>query len=278
MAGPAHGTTGGPRNGRLAGKVAIVMGGGQTTGETIGNGRASAIVYAREGASVLVVDREIESAQDTCDAIRAEGGIAEPAPADATASQDCERIAALCVEHFGTPDILHNNVGIGVDDNGLTSISEHAWDMIIGVNLKSVLMPCKHVLPLMRERGSGVIINISSVAAIATTRMVAYKASKAGVNAMTQQLAMTNARFGIRVNAIMPGLMDTPMAIEGFSGARGITRDELRAERNARVPLNQQMGTGWDIANAAAFLASDDARFITGVLLPVDGGQSVRIG
>ncbi len=130
----------------------------------------------------------------------------------------------------------------------------------------------------MREAGYGSIINISSVAAISTVGMIAYKTSKAGVNAMTQQLALANARFGVRVNAIMPGLMDTPMAIEGFSAAKGMSRDAVREQRDRRVPLRRQMGTGWDVANASVFLASDAARFVTGVLLPVDGGQSARVG
>jgi NAD(P)-dependent dehydrogenase (short-subunit alcohol dehydrogenase family) len=146
------------------------------------------------------------------------------------------------------------------------------------VNLKSVFLTCKHVLPVMREQGSGVITNISSVAAVCSVGIVAYKTSKAGVNAFTHSLAIGNARYGIRVNAIMPGLMNTPMAIEGISAARGIDRELLIEQRDAQVPLGGKMGTAWDIANAGLFLASDEARFITGVILPVDGGQSARIG
>lgn len=263
---------------RLANKIAIVVGGGQTAGETIGNGRASALTYAREGAMVVVVDRDLAAAEDTCHAILEEGGSAIAVAADATNSEDCASFVDACRSAFGVPDILHNNVGIGVNDRGLTSIAEDDWDAIMAVNLKSVLMPCKQVVPVMRDAGRGAIVNISSIAAISSTPMVAYKASKAGVNAMTQQLALANARFGIRVNCIMPGLMDTPMAIEGFSAAGGVSREELRSRRDSRVPLKQKMGTGWDVANAALFLVSDDARFVTGVLLPVDGGQSARVG
>lgn len=146
------------------------------------------------------------------------------------------------------------------------------------VNLKSVFLTCKHVLPVMREQRSGSIINISSVAAVCSVGMLAYKTSKAGVNALTHSLAMGNARYGTRVNAIMPGLMNTPMAIEGISRARGIPKEQLIQERDAQVPLGGKMGTAWDVAYAALFLASDEAKFVTGVLLPVDGGQSARIG
>lgn len=263
---------------RLKGKIAIVMGGGQTPGETIGNGRASAILYAREGAKVLVVDRRLDSAEDTCQMITQEGGTAAAFAADAIKSDDCQKMAEACVQRFGRIDILHNNVGIGDNDGGLNQLTEEAWDRILAVNMKSVIMPCKHVIPLMRGQGSGAILNISSIAAVCNVGILAYKTSKAGVNAITNQLALSNAKYGIRVNCIMPGLMDTPMAIEGISKARGITKEKLRAERDAQVPLSARMGTGWDIAHAALFLNSDEAKFITGVILPVDGGQSARIG
>ena len=146
------------------------------------------------------------------------------------------------------------------------------------VNLKGMYLTCKHVLPPMMARGSGAVINISSIASIMATGAVAYKASKAGVNALTQGLAIEAAPHGVRVNAILPGLMDTPMAIDGRMKAYGQSREEVSAPRNARVPLKGGMGTGWDVAHAAVFLASEEARFITGVLLPVDGGQLARIG
>ncbi len=263
---------------RLRDKVTIVVGAGQTPGETIGNGRATAIVYAREGARVLLVDRRLESAEQTRELIEKEGGQAVAVEADVTREEDCRELARSCVERFGRIDVLHNNVGIGDRDASVTRIAEEDWDRIFAVNLKSVLLACKHVLPVMREQQSGCILNISSVAAIAPHPAAAYKTSKAAVNAITQQMAMANARYGIRVNAIMPGLMNTPMAIEGISRARRISRDQLRAERDAMVPLRGKMGTGWDVAFASLFLVSDEANFITGVILPVDGGTSARVG
>ncbi|HXG17969.1 MAG TPA: SDR family oxidoreductase [Methylomirabilota bacterium] len=263
---------------RLKGKIAIVVGAGQTPGDTIGNGRASAILYAREGAKVIVVDRRLDSAEETCQMIAKEGGEAIAFQADAIKSDDCQKMAETCVQRFGRIDILHNNVGIGDNDGGLNQVTEEAWDRIMAVNMKSVIMPCKHVIPIMRGQRSGAILNISSIAAVCNVGILAYKTSKAGVNAITNQLALSNAKYGIRVNCIMPGLMDTPMAIEGISRARGIAKEQLRKERDAMVPLLAKMGTGWDIAYAALFLNSDEAKFITGVILPVDGGQSAKIG
>lgn len=265
-------------NGRLANKVAIVVGGGQTPGETIGNGRATAILFAREGAKVLVVDRSLASAQETVAMIEKEGGAAKAHEADATQEPACAALIARCVELHGRVDVLHNNVGIGGGDAGPAHLEEEAWDEILQVNLKSVILPCKHVLPVMRRQRAGSIVNVSSIAAVCATPIVAYKASKAGVNAYTQSLAVGNAKHGIRANVIMPGLMNTPMAIEGISQALGVDRDALIRQRDAQVPLLGKMGTAWDVAYAALFLASDEARFITGVALAVDGGQSARVG
>ena len=265
-------------SGRLEGRVAVVVGAGQTPGDTLGNGRATAILFAREGARVLAVDRRLDSAAETVARIEAEGGIAHALEADATREADCRTMVTEVLDRFETIDILHNNVGIGDGDAGPAHLEEADWDRILSVNLKSVVLPCKHVLPVMRARKRGSIINISSIAAICSTPQVAYKVSKAGINAYTQSLALGNARHGIRANVIMPGLMETPMAIEGISRATGMAKSELIAQRNAQVPLGGQMGTAWDIAHAALFLASDEARFITGVALPVDGGQSARVG
>jgi NAD(P)-dependent dehydrogenase (short-subunit alcohol dehydrogenase family) len=265
-------------SGRLEGKVAVVVGAGQTPGDTIGNGRATAILFAREGARVLAVDHRLDSAQETVALIRGEGGEAEAFAADATQESDCEAFLADAVKRWGRVDVLHNNVGIGGGDSGPAHLSEEAWDRILEVNLKSVILPCKHVLPIMRAQGSGAIINISSIAAVCATPIVAYKASKAAINAYTQSLALGNAKHGIRANVIMPGLMNTPMAIEGISQALGVPKDDLVRARDAQVPLLGKMGTAWDVAHAALFLASDEAGFITGVSLAVDGGQSARIG
>ena len=265
-------------SGRLQGRVAMVVGAGQTPGEGIGNGRAVSLLFAREGARVLAIDCDLSSAQQTAEMIAAEGGECSPVEGDATREDHCDRFTRQCLEAFGRVDILHNNVGIGGGDAGPAHVTEEAWDHILSVNLKSVVFPCKAVLPLMREQASGVITNISSIAAVCSTGIVAYKTSKAGVNAYTQSLAIGNAKYGIRANVIMPGLMNTPMAVDGISAARGVPRDELIQLRDAQVPLGAKMGTAWDVAYAALFLASDEARFITGVALPVDGGQSARIG
>lgn len=273
MSGPGQ-----PREPRLAGKVAVVMGGGQTPGDTIGNGRATAVLFAREGARVFVVDRRRAAAEETVAQIRDEGGTAWAVEADATREPDCAALFARCVDEQGRVDVLHNNVGIGGGDAGPAHVDLEAWDHILHVNLKSVIVPCKHVLPVMRRQGGGAIVNVSSIAAVCATPIVAYKASKAGVNAYTQSLAVGNAKHGIRANVIMPGLMNTPMAIEGIAAATGVDKAKLVAMRDAQVPLGGRMGTAWDVAYAALFLASDEARFITGVALAVDGGQSARIG
>lgn len=264
---------------RLAGKTAIVVGAGQTPGDTIGNGRATAILFAREGAQVLLVDRDAASAHETKAMIDREGGQATVCEADVTSEPACQAIAETCLAAYGRIDVLHNNVGIGAGDDELSRVTVEAWDEILRVNLKSAFLTCKHVLPVMRRQESGAITNVSSLAAVAAaTELTAYKVSKAGINAMTLAVAMANARYGIRVNAIMPGLIETPMAIEGHARRLGITKEELIRARNERVPLRGKMGTAWDVAHAALFLASDEARFITGVVLPVDGGQSARIG
>ncbi len=263
---------------RLENKVAIVAGAGQTPGDTIGNGRATAILFAREGARVLLVDRNLGSAKDTHAMIREEGGVAWPFEADITREEDCQKLVAACIERYGRIDILQNNCGVSEGDAPVTEILEEDWDRILTLNLKGPVLTTKHVLPEMRRQQAGVITNISSVAAIAGQTTVAYKASKAGLNALTQSIALGNARYGIRANAIMPGLMDTPMAIERRAREQNVSTDEIRAARDARVPLGGKMGTGWDTAYASLFLASDEARFITGVMLPVDGGSSARVG
>ncbi len=263
--------------GRLTGKVAIVVGAGQTPGETIGNGRATAIRFAEEDARVLVVDRNRASAEETLRMLEQRGGEGSVFQADVTEEAQCAALASECVRRYGRIDVLHNNVGIGRGDRGAVSMTEDVWDQIFATNVKAIMLACKQVLPVMREQRSGVITNISSIAAICSVGLVAYKSSKAALNAYTHALATGNAEFGIRANVIMPGLMNTPMAIEGYVAA-GRDRQALIRRRDAQVPLGGKMGTAWDVANAALFLASDEARFITGVCLPVDGGQSARIG
>lgn len=263
---------------RLEDKVAIVVGAGQTPGDTIGNGRATSILFAREGARVVLVDHNLESALETQAMIEAEGGACFSFQADVTREDDCRGFVQAAIEAYGRIDVLHNNVGIGGGDDEILSLTEAAWDRIMSVNLKGMFLSSRSVLPVMREQRAGSIINISSIAAVCSTGIVAYKTSKAGVNALTQQIALENAKYNVRANAIMPGLMNTPMAIEGISKARGVPKEDLIRQRDASVPLGGKMGTAWDVAYAALFLASDEAKFITGVVLPVDGGQSARIG
>ncbi len=262
---------------RLAGKTAIIVGAGQTPGETIGNGRAMAILFARESANVMCVDRRLDSAEETVKMITDEGGQAFAFEADVTQSIDCAAIAREAVVRLKRIDILVNNVGTGRGDAPPHAIEEEAWDRIMDINLKSMAMTIRHVLPIMRGQKSGAILNISSLAAIAGHHMVTYEVSKMAVNRLSTVVASGNAKHGVRCNVIMPGLLDTPMAITGSTAATGKPADTLRAERNARVPMGH-MGSAWDTAYAALFLCSDEARFITGAILPVDGGTSVTIG
>jgi NAD(P)-dependent dehydrogenase (short-subunit alcohol dehydrogenase family) len=265
---------------RLDGRVALLVGGGQTPGQTTGNGRASAITYARAGARVLVADRSRDAAEETVREIIGEGGEAVAFEADVTKEQDIRAMIAAATSTWGQLDILHNNVGVSVagGDAEISEIESNAFDSIMAINLRSMVLACKHALPVMREQQAGNIINISSTAAHETYPWVTYKASKAGMKAVTEQVALQNAPYGIRVNCIQPGLMNTPMAVDARMDAWNMSREEVVAMRDAKVPLGNRMGTAWDVANAALFLVSDQARFITGVTLMVDGGAHCRIG
>jgi len=263
---------------RLDEKIAIVVGAGQQPGDTIGNGRAISILFAREGAKVMLVDKNFDAAKETKSMIEKEGGESLVFKADITREDNCRRIAEKCVEVYGRVDILVNNVGTGTGDRKLVDLSEDIWNKIFDVNLKGMFFTCKYILPVMEKQESGSIINISSAAAVSAVRYVAYKISKSGVNSLTHQLAMKYAKNGIRVNAIMPGLMNTPMAIEGIARNTGRSKEEIIRSRNKMVPLKGGMGDAWDTAYAALFLASDEAKFITSVILPVDGGQISKIG
>jgi NAD(P)-dependent dehydrogenase (short-subunit alcohol dehydrogenase family) len=264
--------------GRLEAKIAIVVGAGQTPGETIGNGHAAALLFAREGASVLCVDRLAERAASTVAEIEGEGAAAFSFTADISRMEDCAALVQAAVDRWGRVDVLLNNAGIGGGDAPAHRIEAKAWERILAVNLSGMLWTIKAALPVMRAQQSGAIVNISSLASIAGGNQIAYEVSKAGVNRLTTSVAQSNARHGIRCNAIAPGLMDTPMAVSGIATATGRAVAEVRAERDARVPLGGRMGTAWDTAYAALFLASDEAKFITGAVLPVDGGMGVRIG
>lgn len=264
--------------GRLQGKIAVVVGAGQTPGETVGNGRAMAMLFAREGASVLCVDRVGERAHETVELIVEQGGVASSLAADIVKGADCAKIVEEAKSRYGRLDILVNNVGIGGGDAPAHRLEETAFDRILSVNLKGMWLTIKAALPAMREQGGGAIVNISSLAARAGGIQLAYEVSKAGVNRLTTSVAQSNARYGVRCNAVMMGYMDTPMAVSGIASATGRPTSEVRAERDARVPLGGKMGDGWDTAYAALFLASDEAKFISGAILPVDGGMGIRIG
>jgi NAD(P)-dependent dehydrogenase (short-subunit alcohol dehydrogenase family) len=263
--------------GFLEGKTAIVVGAGQTPGETIGNGRAISILFARAGAKLLCVDRELTRAQETVDAIAGEGGQASALAADITRAADCDAIIATALSDWDGIDILVNNVGIfGMGDGPAHALTEEAYDRIMDVNVKGMWRTIAAALPSMRERRRGSIVNISSLASLFGGHQLAYEISKAAVNRMTNSIANANAGRGIRCNAVVPGAMDTPIAIVGLSAMSGKDPAQIRAERDARVPLGK-MGTAWDTAHAALFLASDAAGFITGAILPVDGGAGIRI-
>jgi NAD(P)-dependent dehydrogenase (short-subunit alcohol dehydrogenase family) len=272
------------RGGRLAGKVAIVTGAGQTAGEAIGNGRATAITFAREGARVALLDRDRAAAEDTAGDIDAAGGEAAVIEGDVSIEDDCRAAIAACVERFGGLDIVHHNVGVGLGDGWCEDIDLGAWERIMRVNAGGALMIAKAALPVMRQQGHGVITNVSSIAALVagvartSNPPHAYKMSKAALNALTLSLAQSYAQHGIRVNAILPGLIDTPMGVDAVARQFGVPRERYAAMRDKSVPLKGGMGSAWDVAHAALFLASDEARFITGALLAVDGGQSTRVG
>ena len=267
---------------RLAGKTAIVVGAGQTPGETIGNGRAMAMLFAREGADVMCVDRDLARADDTVAAITTEGGKAWSHAADITRADAVAGIFDAALARWPAIDILVNNVGIGITgaeaDGPPHKASEAAFDTTLDVNLKGMWLTIKAAIPIMRARGGGSIVNISSLASVAGDTAIAYMVSKAAVNRLTLAVASSNAAYGVRCNAILPGLMDTPMAISATAAATSASAAQARAARDARVPLKGGMGDAGDTAFAALFLASDEAKYITGALLPVDGGFTTRVG
>lgn len=251
---------------RLAHKVAIVTGGG-SRGPGIGNGRAAAILFAREGARVVLVDVVAEWGEQTRSMIVAEGGEAFVVAADVTRDEDCARAVTSAVERYGGIDILQNNVGIG-GAGTVVDVSGDEWDRVMQVNVKSMMLMSKHVIPVMAAGGGGAIVNISSVSSIRPRGLTPYSASKGAVNALTQAMAVDHAPQGIRVNCILPGPVYTPMVATG-----GMTPAQRELRKRAS-PLGVE-GTGWDIGWAAVFLASEEARWITGQLLCVDGGMTV---
>jgi len=261
---------------RLDNKIALVFGAG-SSGDGWSNGKAAAVAYARAGARVVAVDRNLQAAQETASCIQSENGQSIAVCADITDSESVQAAVARTVQHWGRIDILHNNVGMTLM-GGPVEITEEDWQRALDINLGSIYRTAKATLPHMLEQGSGVIINISSLASIrwAGYPYFAYYAAKAAVNQATVALALQYARRGIRANAILPGLIDTPLIYREISGQYESV-EAMRAARNQAVPTGR-MGSAWDIANAAVFLASEQAGFINGVCLPVDGGQSCAVG
>jgi NAD(P)-dependent dehydrogenase (short-subunit alcohol dehydrogenase family) len=256
--------------GRVEGRTAMVFGAG-SVGEGWGNGKASAVLYAREGAAVVCIDRDPDAAEETRRLIEGEGGRAIAVEADVTDLEQVRAAVAAVLDWTGRIDILHNNVGINIP-GGVVDQTEADWDRVMDVNLKGMFFTCKCVLPVMERQEAGAIVNISSLAAIRWLHFnyISYYASKAAINSMTRAIAMQYAAKGIRANTILPGLMDTPHIYHAMSGHYS-DREAMRAERAAIAPM-QRMGSAWDIAHAALFLASDEARYITGIELCVDGG------
>ncbi len=262
--------------GRLAGKVAMVVGAG-SSGHGWGNGKATAVLFAREGAQLFCVDINLAAAEETAGIIRGEGGTAEAFRADVARAGDVEAMVARCLEVFGRVDVLDNNVGI-VEVGGPVETSEEGWDRVIDVNLKSMFLTCKHVLPVMQRQGGGVIVNIASIAGIRDTGVpyISYSTSKGAVIPFTRSIALQYAKQGIRANAILPGLMNTPMIVEPLKDAyaQGDVEEMIR-KRDAQCPTGR-MGDAWDVAYAALFLACDESKYITGTQLVVDGGITAK--
>jgi NAD(P)-dependent dehydrogenase (short-subunit alcohol dehydrogenase family) len=256
--------------GRLSGKVAIVTG-AAAQAEGVGNGSAVAMLFAREGASVVLVNRSLERAKLLEQTIRSEGGEAAAFAADVTQPEATEAMAAFAVEHYGRLDVLHNNVGVGASGNTVTG-SLDDWNRLLQTNLTSAMLCCRACIPRMRDGGGGSIINVSSSAGMlglsGTPGAVAYTATKAGLQGLTLSVAADHAAEGIRANCLIVGTVYTPLV--AFIGEEG------RERRRKAVPL-QTEGTGWDVAYAAVYLASDESRWVSGVMLPIDGGlQNIR--
>ena len=256
---------------RVKGKVAIITGAGSIAAG-IGIGKATAILLAREGARVMLVDLNPEAAEETKRLIDEEGGDSIVLQADVSKAGDCRSMVEKCIQTYGRVDILDNNVALGAH-GGPVETSEEEWDRVMDVNLKSMFLTCKYVLPYMEKQSSGSIINVASVVAIRSEPkpMLAYAVSKAGVLALTREIAVQYAPKGIRVNAVSPGLMKTPRIARYYTDAWGGNIDEMWKKRDAMSPTGKQ-GEPWDIAYAVLFLASDEANYITGTNLIVDGG------
>jgi NAD(P)-dependent dehydrogenase (short-subunit alcohol dehydrogenase family) len=264
--------------GRLVGKVALVIGAG-SVGPGWGNGKATAVLFAREGARVFCVDINEAAARETVNIIRGEGGAAEALQVDASKADQVAAMVAACLDRYQRIDVLDNNVGIA-EVGGVVELSEDAWDRVFAVNLKSCFLTMKHVIPVMERQGGGSIINISSIASIRYTGVpyATYYATKAAMNHLTRTTAVQYAAKKIRINAVLPGLMKTPMVEKSAGLAQSYGGGDVEAmwrAREAQVPIGH-MGDAWDVAHAALFLASDESRYVTGIELVVDGGVTLK--
>ncbi|MEM7222124.1 MAG: SDR family oxidoreductase [Pseudomonadota bacterium] len=262
--------------GRMAEKAVLVTGAG-SSGPGWGNGKAAAVLYAREGARVFCVDRDLDAAEETAGLIAAEGGQAIAHRADVAQSDQVDQLAQACAQALGRIDVLHNNVGI-LEVGGPVEATEESWDRVMAVNIKSMFLTCKAVVPIMLEQGGGAIVNIASIAAIRWLGVAyaSYTASKGAVVSFTRALALEYAARGIRANAILPGLMHTPMIVAPLTAAYGSSAEEMFEKRHAQCPMGH-MGDAWDVAYAALYLASDEAKYVTGTELVVDGGLTASI-
>lgn len=260
---------------RMKDKIVIVTGAG-SSGPGWGNGKAAAALYAREGARVLAADYRLEAAQETQRVIEEEGGVCVAFRADVSKADDVKRMVEACVEAYGGVDVLHNNVGI-VETGGPVETSEESWNRVIAVNQTSVFLTCKHVIPYMLARNGGSIVNIASIAAVRWIGFpyLAYSAAKAAMVAMTSNIAVQYAGDGIRVNCVLPGLMNTPLIREPLTKTYGGDTDAMISQRDKISPTGK-MGDAWDTAYAALYLSSDEARYVNGTTLIVDGGLTAR--
>jgi NAD(P)-dependent dehydrogenase (short-subunit alcohol dehydrogenase family) len=262
---------------RLQDKVALVTGAG-SIGPGWGNGKATAVLFAREGAKVFGLDLRLEAAGETRDIVVGEGGECTAWRADVSRADDIAGAVRACLEVYGRIDVLVNNVGI-VELGGVVETDEASWDRVSDVNLKSVYLMCKHVLPLMERQGTGAIVNIASIAAQRWTGIdyASYYATKGAIVSLTRAIAIAYARKGIRANTVSPGLMNTPMVHAGLTAAYGEAGniDQLVRVRDSQCPMGH-MGDAWDVAHAVLFLASDEARYITAHDLLVDGGITAK--
>lgn len=257
-------------------KVAIVTGAG-SIGPGWGNGKATAVLFAREGAKVFAVDINLDAAEETRAIIDGEGGECTAHKTDVSKAEEVRDMVARCVEIYGRIDVLHNNVGI-LELGGCVETSEESWDHVHDVNLKSMFLTCKYVLPHMEAQGGGAIVNISSIASIRWLGVpyISYSATKGAINQLTQSIALQYAKKNIRANAILPGLMNTPMVVKSLTDFYAEGDVEKMVEiRNTQCPMGK-MGEAWDVAYAALFLASGEAKYITGTQLVVDGGLTCK--